>query len=66
MHFFRNPGIARLVAVEGDVKPQNINFAKIERGGGGAINREGSFIWINTVSFYFLGAPITIQIKYSS
>ena len=40
--FFRNPGIARLVAVERDVKPQNMNFAKVEKGGGdGAINREG-------------------------
>ena len=38
--FFRNPGIARLVAVQGDVKPRNMNFAKVERGGG-AINMEG-------------------------
>ena len=31
--FFWNPGIARLVAVERDVKPRNMNFAKVERGG---------------------------------
>ena len=31
--FFQNPGIARLVAVERDVKPRNMNFAKVERGG---------------------------------
>ena len=45
--FFRNPGIARLVAVERDVKPRNMNFAKVEKKGG--INREGAFIRINTV-----------------
>ena len=33
--FFRNPGITRLVAVERDVKPRNMNFAKVEKGGGG-------------------------------
>ena len=35
--FFRNPRIARLVAVERDVKPRNMNFAKVEKrwGGGG-------------------------------
>ena len=45
--FFRNPGIARLVDVEGDVKPQNMNFAKVEKRG--AINSEGAFIRINMV-----------------
>ena len=33
--FFLNPGIARLVAVERDVKPRNMNFAKVEKRGGG-------------------------------
>ena len=33
--FFRNPGITKMLAVERDVKPQNINFAKVERTGGG-------------------------------
>ena len=32
---FRNPGIARLVAVERAIKPQNMNFAKVEKKGGG-------------------------------
>ena len=45
--FFRNPGIARLVAVEREVKPRNMNFSKVEKEGG--INREGVFIRINTV-----------------
>ena len=39
-------------AVERDVKPRNMNFAKVEKrggGGGGAINREGAFITKNTV-----------------
>ena len=36
------------MAVERDVKPQSMNFAKVERGGG-AINREGVFIRINMV-----------------
>ena len=49
MDLFRNPGIARLVAVERDVKPRNVNFARVEKGGG-AINREGAFIRINTVN----------------
>ena len=31
--FFQNPGIARLVAGERDVKPRNMNFAKIEKRG---------------------------------
>ena len=33
--FFQNPGIAKLLAVERDVKPRNMNFAKVEEGGGG-------------------------------
>ena len=48
--FFRNPGIARLVAVERDVKPRNMNLAQVEKGGEGAINREGAFIRIIMVS----------------
>ena len=35
--FFRNPGIARLVALERDVKPRNMNFAKVEKRGGGGV-----------------------------
>ena len=31
--FFRNPGIAKVLAVERDVKPQNMNFAKVDRRG---------------------------------
>ena len=46
--FFRNLRIARLVAVERDVKPRNMNFAKVEKGGG-VPNREGALIRINTV-----------------
>ena len=38
-----------MLAVERDVKPLNMNFAKVEKGGGGAINREGAFITKNTV-----------------
>ena len=33
--FFRNLRIARLVVVERDVKPRNMNFANFEKGGGG-------------------------------
>ena len=36
-----------MLAVERDVKPRNMNFAKVEKRGG--INREGAFITINTV-----------------
>ena len=39
-----------MLAVERDVKPRNMKFAKVERrGGGGVINREGAFIQINTI-----------------
>ena len=40
-----------MLAVDRDVKPRNMNFAKVEKrgGGGGASNREGAFIAINTV-----------------
>ena len=37
------------MAVERDVKPRNMNFAKVEKRVGGGINREGAFIRINTV-----------------
>ena len=37
-----------MLAVDRDVKPRNMNFAKVEKRGG-AINREGAFIAINTV-----------------
>ena len=33
--FFRNTGIAKVLAVEMDVKPRNMNFAKVEKRGGG-------------------------------
>ena len=46
------------MAVERDLKPRNMNFAKVDKRGGGVcvcvcvcvINREGVFIRINTVS----------------
>ena len=41
-----------MLAVERDVKPRNMNFAKVEKRGG-AINREGAFITKNTVFRYF-------------
>ena len=28
-----------------------MNFGKVEKRGGGGINREGAFVWINTVLF---------------
>ena len=31
--FFRNPGIAKVLGVERDVKPRNMNFAKVDRRG---------------------------------
>ena len=37
--FFRNSGNARLVAVERDVKPPNMNFAKVEKRGERLIGR---------------------------
>ena len=37
-HLFSESGLARLVAVERDVKPRNMNFAKVEKREG-AINR---------------------------
>ena len=37
--FFRNHGIARLVAVKRDIKPRNINFAKVETRGRRFIGR---------------------------
>ena len=36
-----------MLAVEKDLKPRNMNFAKVERMG--EINREGAFVWIITV-----------------
>ena len=41
------------MAVERDVKPRNINLAKVQKRGRGGINREGAFIRINTVLHYF-------------
>ena len=45
--FFQNPRIAKVLAVEMDVKPRNMNFAKAELGGG--INIERAFVQINMV-----------------
>ena len=44
--FFRNPGIAKVLAVERDVKPPKYQLCK---GIQGAINREGAFVRINMV-----------------
>ena len=41
-----------MLVVERDVKPRNMNFAKVEKGG--AINREGAFITKNTVCTHLL------------
>ena len=46
--FFQNLGITKVLAVERDVKPRNMNFAKLQRMGG--INMEVVFIRINTVN----------------
>ena len=60
MHLFRNPGIAKVLAVERDVKPRNMNFAKLQ----GGINREGAFIRINMVVpfplHHYLYIPISL------
>ena len=37
--FFRNPGIAKVLAVERDVKARNMNFAKVDRREGRLIGR---------------------------
>ena len=37
--FFRNSGIANLVAVERDIKPRIMNFAKVEKKGGLLLGR---------------------------
>ena len=42
-----------MVAVERDVISQNINFARVDRRGGGEINREGAFVRINTVHIFY-------------
>ena len=48
--FFRNPGIAKVLAVERDVKPPKYELCKGGGGGGwGGTNREGALIRINTV-----------------
>ena len=48
--FFQNPRIAKVLVVERDIKPRNMNFAKVEGGGGGGtINRKGLFVQINMV-----------------
>ena len=39
--FFRNPGIANVSAVERDEKPRNMNFAKVDRMGGGRLIGKG-------------------------
>ena len=44
--FFRNPGIAKVLAVERDVKSRNMKFGKLDRGKGGG---GGVFVQINTI-----------------
>ena len=39
--FFQNPGIAKVLAVEREVKPRNMNFAKVDRRGGGRLIGRG-------------------------
>ena len=40
-----------------------MNFAKVEKKGGGTINREGAFIRINTVSmFIFFRKVVTVLV----
>ena len=53
-----------MLAVERDVKPRNMNFAKVEKRGGGAINREGAFITKNTV--YKYSEIINVMLLYTS
>ena len=38
-----------MLAVVRDVKSRNMNFEKVDRKEGGAANREGAFVRINTV-----------------
>ena len=52
-----------MLAVERDVKPRNMNFAKVEKRGG-AINREGAFITKNTVAITHLWHAIEPQTMY--
>ena len=49
-------------SVERDVKPRNMNFAKVEKRGG-AINREGAFITKNTVGLV-LNMSLTFDHKF--
>ena len=50
-----------MLAVERDVKPRNMNFAKVEKGGG-AINREGAFITKNTVCSFYMCQKSRLQV----
>ena len=54
MHLFS--GIAKVLAVERVVKPRNMNFAKVEGGGGwgGRLIGKGPFVRINTVTQNFI------------
>ena len=56
--FLQNPGITKALANERDVKPRNMNFAKLVRreggGGGGGVTGQG-VVQINTVSTFFKG-----------
>ena len=47
-----------MLAVEMDVKPRNMNFAKVEKKRG-SINSEGVIIWINTVYILLLDLDIS-------
>ena len=53
-----------MLTVERDVKPQNMNLAKV--GKRGLINREGSSVQINTVLFNRVASGIccTVNIKH--
>ena len=58
--FFRKPRIARLVAVERDVKPRNMNFAKVQkRGGGGLLILRG--IYMDKYGISTIDGPSTLE-----
>ena len=53
-HLFLNPGIARLVAIERDLKPLNLNFAKVEKREGGLLIGINTDKYGNLCSFNYL------------
>ena len=54
--FFQNLGITKVLAVERDVKPRNMNFAKVERGWGLLISRGVCTDKYGNVLFYLLSS----------